>query len=315
MNINSLEYYVRKLNRLNVDRSKGSPAPHKPVLLLSIIQSIECNEILENRIYITSTLVARFKDNWHQLVKNSKFTSNFSLPFYHLQSEKFWFLKTLIGREIQLTNSRSIKSFSHLREVVDYAFLDQALFDYLIESTSRQILKETLLKTYFHIYSYPSEVEISLVAEIKNEMLEETPSLYKTKAETFDDEEVFIRSGIFKKIVPQIYNYSCCISAMRIIATREVQMIDACHIVPFSDSHDDTISNGISLCPNLHRAFDRGLISIDQNYRVIVSESFSESEKDYSIRNFSGKQILLPIHKKYLPSLENLSWHQMNIFK
>ncbi|WP_201288840.1 HNH endonuclease signature motif containing protein [Polaribacter septentrionalilitoris] len=40
-------------------------------------------------------------------------------------------------------------------------------------------------------------------------------------------------------------------------------MIDACHIVPFSISNDDTIPIGISLSPNLYRAFDRGLITIN----------------------------------------------------
>lgn len=33
---------------------------------------------------------------------------------------------------------------------------------------------------------------------------------------------------------------------------------------------DDTIGNGLSLCPNLHHAFDRGLIAIDDEYRVLV---------------------------------------------
>lgn len=30
------------------------------------------------------------------------------------------------------------------------------------------------------------------------------------------------------------------------------QLVDACHIVPFAISKDDTINNGISLSPNLH---------------------------------------------------------------
>jgi len=102
---------------------------------------------------------------------------------------------------------------------------------------------------------------------------------------------------------------------MRIIASKEVQMIDACHIVPFSDSHDDTISNGISLCPNLHRAFDRGLISVDEDYRVIVSNSFSESSPDYSIKQYEGKQLFLPKETGYFPLIENLRWHMINIFK
>ncbi|WP_079718442.1 HNH endonuclease [Parapedobacter luteus] len=47
---------------------------------------------------------------------------------------------------------------------------------------------------------------------------------------------------------------------------------------PFSVSHDDRIGNGIALCPNMHRAFDRGLLSVDEDYRVIVSPHFTEDE-------------------------------------
>jgi len=145
-------------------------------------------------------------------------------------------------------------------------------------------------------------------------MLRETAAEYRRHVETIDEEEVFIRGGVFKKLVPQIYNYSCCISGMRITATKEIQMIDACHIVPFSDSHDDTITNGIPLCPNLHRAFDRGLISINSDYRVTVSSAFEEQSNDYSIKQYEGRSILLPHQKDSYPSIENLSWHFQNRF-
>jgi len=145
-----LEYYRRKFEKLKTAIVDKKRAPHKPILLLSIIQSIELAEITENRIYISALLVARFKDNWHRLVHNEKFSPKFYLPFFHLQSEKFWHLQTLPGREILLTSSRSVKSFSHLKEVVAYAFFDPELFRYLLDTLSREILRQTLLANYFN---------------------------------------------------------------------------------------------------------------------------------------------------------------------
>ena len=87
-------------------------------------------------------------------------------------------------------------------------------------------------------------------------------------------------------------------------------MVDACHIVPFRESHDDTITNGIALCPNLHRAFDRGLIGIDNDYRVIVSNVFREEESNYSIKTFEHRQIILPKDKLYYPLVNNLKRHR-----
>jgi putative restriction endonuclease len=240
-------------------------------------------------------------------VKDSRFSENFSLPFFHLQSDTFWHLQTLPGREIVLNSSHSIKSFAHLKEVIEFAYFDQELYYLLANEHTRQILKQALLENYFpNTHLKPNR----LIGEIINQILHEPAAIYKSKAEGFDEEEIFVRSGIFKKEIPKIYNYSCAISGMRIIADRDIQMIDACHIVPFSESHDDTITNGISLCPNLHRAFDRGLISLDTEYRVLV-KPFTEQENFYSIKQFEGKQMLFPNNINYFPAQENLSSHRL----
>lgn len=78
-----------------------------------------------------------------------------------------------------------------------------------------------------------------------------------------DDEEIYIRGSIFKWEIPKLYNNTCCISGLRINATSYLSIVYSQHIVPSNVSHDDTVTNGISLCPNLHRAFDRGLITIN----------------------------------------------------
>jgi len=306
-----LSVYVKKLSRLKRGSVKGAKAPHKPILLLAVIEEIEKKEIRSNQIKISPELVASFKDLWSQLVKDNRFSENFSLPFFHLQSDGFWQLQTLPNREIALTSSHSIKSFTHLKQVIDFASFDQELYDLLLNEHTRQILRQALLETYFPNAQLHSN---QLIGKIINQILHEPAAIYKTKAERFDEEEIFVRGGIFKKEIPKIYNYACAISGMRIITDADIQMIDACHIVPFSASHDDTITNGISLCPNLHRAFDRGLISLDAEYRVLV-KPFMEQANFYSIKQFEGKQLLLPREKRCLPSPENLKWHTTYIFK
>lgn len=304
-----LEYYLRKFSKLRVDRSKGSAAPHKPVLLLAIIQSIRCLEVVENRIFITPQLVARFKEIWSCLVKDDQFRSNFALPFYHMKSDGFWHLRVFPGREIVLTSSTSIRSFGHLRETIDHAYFNEDLFKLLSDSVSMTALERQILRTYFpNAGESIASVSLTLFNSIENKILNEPPILYRDEITRADEEEIFVRGGVFKKTIPRIYNYTCCISGMQVIAGN-VQMVDACHIVPFAESCDDTISNGISLCPNLHRAYDRCLITIDENYKVIVSTHFKESE-NYSIKQYDGKQILLPQETKYRPALVNLLKHK-----
>lgn len=305
--MNLLETYIAKFSKLRVYKSRGASAPHKPVLLLAVIEEIAAGRLIENRVFITADLVAGFKDIWFQLNTEDKFVSNFSLPFFHLRSEGFWLLRLQPGRELVLTKSNSIKSFSQLKNVVAYAFLEDELYSLLQDFKSRELLKATLLEVYFHKSALPQSK--SLIDLIADQMLCEPVSVYKARAQNFDEEEIFIRSAVFKKQIPSIYNHTCCISGMRLIASDSIQMIDACHIIPFMESHDDTISNGLSLCPNLHRAFDRGLISIDNDYKVLI-KSFVENESIYAIQQFEGKSILLPQQKSHYPAYDNLVHHR-----
>jgi putative restriction endonuclease len=303
-----LSFYIKKFSTLKTAVIRGERAPHKPILLLAIIDGFEKSQIIENRIEITPELVASFKEHWSQLVSGNKFTPTFALPFYHLKSEKFWHIQTKPGRDILLTSSNSIKSFSHLKEVVNYVSLDVQLFDLMLEHGTRALLRQILLNTYFPAHKTPVYSD-HLLSSIAKQILEESPTLYKRIALNFDEEEVFIRKGVFKKEIPRIYNYTCAISGLKIIATQNISMIDACHIIPFAESGDDTIGNGISLCPNLHRAFDRGLISIDNDYKVIIKPFFEESNC-YSISQFKGKEMLLPKENQYRPLQENLFKHR-----
>jgi putative restriction endonuclease len=303
----SISFFLKKLSKLRVDLTKGAPAPHKAVLLLSVIQGMEDGEIRENKIIITPELVARFKDNWSMLVHSDQFSPNFSLPFYHLKSGGFWHLHTHPGMEVLLTSSGSIKSFSGLKSAVAYASLDEGVYELLLNRVNRELAIQTLLITYLGGQQLKRS-GYDLFRNVENQILNEPASEYQSGIAAADEEEIFVRGGVFKKVVPRVYNYTCCISGMKIVATRDVQMIDACHIVPFSESHDDTIGNGLSLSPNFHRAFDRFLITIDRDFRVVVSPHFSEAG-GHSLRAFEGKQIYLPEEIRYRPSGENLGWH------
>ncbi len=203
---------------------------------------------------------------------------------------------------------------------VNHAFIDKELFLLLKSEESRYILLQAILDCYFPGVKNSFNLgNNNIINEIENQISEDPEEKYserinKIKRELDNDsfqEEVFVRSNIFKLEVPKAYNYSCSISRLRVDSIINVSMIDACHITPFSESYNDTISNGIALCPNLHRAFDRGLIAISDDYTVLVNKNFSEENKsNYSIRQFEGIQILLPHKEKHYPSKASLRNHR-----
>jgi putative restriction endonuclease len=148
-------------------------------------------------------------------------------------------------------------------------------------------------------YLIPKTSQLQL--DIEHDILNEDKEVYIAKIQelqaTLDDdnfqEEIYVRGGIFKKTIPKIYNNQRCISDMKIESSSNAQMVDACHIIPFSISQDDTIPNGISLSPNLHRAYDRGLITINKDYIVRISPTVIDNNSVYSISQFEGKKINL----------------------
>lgn len=313
--------YLFAFKKLRVDRSHGI-APHKPILLLSILQAVKAKIITTNKVFISPELIALFKTNWSHFVTTNHYCK-LALPFFHLRNEKFWHLIAKQGNEGLLLLASSISSINQLDSLIEYALIDQELFDLMRNESDNNIFQQFLLEEYFP-NSNKKHLEIvsgynMLIEEVENKILHESAEDYKKEIEGLlaqkDEEEIFFRGSLFKKEIPKIYNNSCCISGLRIDSKLNVSMIDACHIRPFSESYDDTINNGISLCPNLHRAFDRGIITINSDYKVIVSDSFSENNNSYGIKQFQNKTITLPKKEEHWPLTSNFEWHRSNVFK
>ena len=316
-----LQKYLIIFKKLRIDRSHGI-APHKPILLLSILQAYKQKLYTTNRVYITPDLVAIFKSTWSLLV-TTPHDCRISYPFYHLKSDKFWTLVPKLGYENIDSMSSSAKSFNNLNTAIEYALIESDLFQLIKDEYSNNLLTQFLLDEYFFQnrknYSSVINSENKIFHTIENKILNEPAEDYRKEIKNLvlqkNEEEIFLRGGVFKREIPKIYNNTCCISGMRIDSILNISMIDACHIIPFGESYDDTVTNGIALCPNLHRAFDRGIISIDDKYKVIVSSVFKEENVKYSIKEFQSKKIILPTQKEYHPLLDNFIWHRKNVFK
>ena len=324
MTSRDLKYYEHAFTHLRRDHKKGG-APHKPILLLSILDAFNYNLISENRIYVTPELISFFSTNWAAYVE-TEHDKRFTLPFFHMQTEPFWQLEANEGCEMWVQSKAAMRSLGNLQSAVKYAQIDKELFDLLSNSVSREVIRQIILETYFPNTKGKSQAEDSLVFidDLTNQMVQESPIEYSAKvralkatlSETEFEEEIILRGSLFKREVPKKYKYTCCVSELKIdVSFNATTLIEACHIEPFSISYIDTISNGIALSPTLHTAFDRGLFTISENYEIIVSSKFTESKSVHGLKQFHGKKILLPALQSHYPDVDRIRWHQINKFE
>jgi putative restriction endonuclease len=317
-----MESILKQLTSLRRGNTDYGLAPHKPILLLAVIESFEEGEIEQNWIEITGALLTRFYDLWKLLVKTRN-TPNFSLPFYHLRNEKggFWNLIEYPGKSLPLTKSKSIKSFSALKDYVLAAKLSDEFYYSIVDSASRKILQQAILKSYFPDQSLNKiETTIRYSAEIEAQILYDPSENYARKVvqqfkeETLEaiEEERILRSHIFRKAVLHVYDKQCAISGLKIESSKQTILVDACHIVPFAKTYDDTIHNGIALSPTFHRAFDSGLIAISENYKILVHSQLKDFNPSAGLRQYEQKPILLPKDEKFYPSLDRLEAHRIS---
>ena len=317
MSTNILKKYIQKMEKLRIDRAHGA-APNKPLFLLAIIEMIEQGQITENKILPAPTLVEIFMKYWSKVTDRRP---NIALPFFHLsKSEDFWHLHANPGYEIALRVVTQIKTFSRLREIVAYASLDDDLFVLLTVPDDREVLRQTLIRTYLPDFKQVIEgllAETKQINAYREELLqrvEHTFSIQKSIESTETEEP--IRTAGFRQAIMGTYNYTCAVCQLYILTLDGESVTEAAHIIPFSESYNDDVRNGISLCQLHHWTFDKGLISVDRNYKVIVSELMLErGPTEWLLTTLRGKSILLPEHNEFYPAQEALAWHREEIFR
>jgi len=109
----------------------------------------------------------------------------------------------------------------------------------------------------------------------------------------------------FRINVLSAYKYKCCVTGYDLIDT-----IEANHIHPYVGPDTNHIQNGIPLRADIHKLWTKGLLGINDNYKVILSEKAKNSE---SYKKYNGKQITLPTNPKYHPNRDALlRWCNLN---
>lgn len=166
----------------------------------------------------------------------------------------------------------------------------------------------------YHKFDIKSKEADDLVANISKgrKISKELVSFFNIDKEG-KDKTVITRARIgqayFRKMVLTNYDNKCCVTGLNVPVT-----LRASHIVRWADDKSNRMNpeNGLCLSATYDEAFDKHLISFDEDYRMIVGKEIkdyytNEVTREY-FEKFEGKQILLP--RMYLPSKKLLEKHR-----
>ena len=123
-----------------------------------------------------------------------------------------------------------------------------------------------------------------------------------------------VNQGFFRSAVLSAYNKKCCVTGLDV-----PELLIASHIKPWEVSDPKTERtnpcNGLSLNPLHHEAFDRGIFTIDTDYRIWVSryakDHYTSEVFDDYFGKYEGKMINLP--ERFLPSKEMIEYHNSKL--
>ncbi len=274
-----------KIQKLSIWKKGDQRAPHKPLLILYALgqmqaQSDRLLSYEETRVRLTELLreFGPIRKSYHP-----------EEPFVRLKKDGIW----MLDREV---NEKSPNNRQLLNDHVSAGFTSE-VFGLLNEDQSlMQEVSQVILDKHF-----PETMHEDLLDAVGLDF-----TLYTRKK----------RDPKFRERILRAYGYSCAICGFNVRLAHTLVGIEAAHIKWHQAGGPDTEENGIALCSLHHKLFDRGVFTLTEERRMIVSQDAHGTHGFQEwLMNFNGKTVREPIQAYYYPNQTYLNWHVKEVFR
>jgi hypothetical protein len=157
----------------------------------------------------------------------------------------------------------------------------------------------------------PDNADVVIPQEIINEVIIQQEEVFQNEESGIEETRGASLFGpeSFRDFVLHAYEFKCAITRT-IIAFKNLNNLEAAHIQPKAQAGTFLPCNGIALSRDMHWAFDKGFITIDDEFNVIVHEDMLESP----LKHFHKLPIHLPKEPYFQPEKKFLAHHREKIF-
>lgn len=146
---------------------------------------------------------------------------------------------------------------------------------------------------HYNWFNYPNPFDYAAEGSRREELVEELYDVHKAK-EVYTNVKVRgMAQVIFRQALLDVYKRKCAFCNFKV-----VEALEAAHIIPWHYAGEEEkmdIRNGILLCSNHHKMFDRDIFMVNEDYTIRVAKYKSKLE---------GRKIQLPDDTKFWPKKE-----------
>jgi len=287
-----------QLSALSVWKRGSQRAPHKPLLVLLSLASVQRGE---PRL----TSFADLRPRLAQLLVDfgpPRKSVHPEYPFWRLQNDgAFWDVPeraAAIAARGERPRSGDIPP-SVLLDVDARGGFSEEVYDALRrDPTLVNEIAATILEEHFP----PSYHESILDAVGMPWIMERTP-LSKRSAE-------------FRDAVIRLYEHRCAMCGFDGRLGGADLALEAAHIMWHALGGPDAPNNGLLLCSLHHKAFDRGAVGLAADRRILVSQHLhGGSQVSQLLLDLRGRAIREPVDPTALPAERFMSWHRREVFR
>lgn len=290
---------LEAIDNLNIWKRGDKRAPHKPLLLLYALAEQVRDPNAKFEFF-------RIEENIDQLLND--FYKSFPGRRHHV-NDPFWRLR---GDGIWKVESDGI-----IRETSSGGAYVSDLRKYnATGSFSKEVAQEIKDNPEIALQAARKLLNEHFPESLHQDVLETVGLDYKTiSAEEYISKKTK-RDSRFRQRVLHAYGYSCAVCGFNLRMKTLPVGLEAAHIKWHQHGGPDTEDNGLALCATHHKLLDSGVMTLSDDYQIVLSEWIFDPDRENSfIKEYHKREIRLPRNSRHSPSGDYIRWHREEVFK
>ena len=298
------EDLLQRFHKLNVWKSQGRRAPHKPLLALWAIgrclrreRRLASYQVVDRELGV---LLSQFGP--HRVNIRTDY------PFWHMRNDDVWEVDR--PHLVRCTSKGDARIGDLKRHRIRAGFKVSVVAAFQRDPALALQVAGVLVSKHFPSTLHEAILEATSI-----------PTQLPTRLErTTADDFVLVprrrRDPTFRRRILAAYGSRCAVCEFDVRFQDDPLALEAAHVKWHEAKGPADVANGLSLCALHHELFDSGAFTLLPDLRLIVAEVLSGTGLHQALRRYHGKPLLAPPLEGFpAPAPVFLKWHAREVFK